>query len=74
MAGVHNCCGACTKAIKKALASVKGVTADTVKSKETSFVVEGDFNARQVARALHKVGFHVTLKKDKEKEDAKTKE
>lgn len=71
LAGVHNCCGACAKAIKTAVTSVKGVAAETVKAKETSFVVEGDFNARAVVRALNKAGFHVGLKKDKEEEAKK---
>ena len=40
---IHNCCGACTKAIKGALAEVEGVEGDSCKAKETEFVIEGDF-------------------------------
>lgn len=63
LTGVHNCCGACAKAIKAALAKVDGVTGDTVKPKEESFVVEGDFEPREVAAALGKAGFHATIPK-----------
>ena len=59
--GVHNCCGACAKAIKAALAEVDGVKGDTVKPKEESFVVEGDFEPKAVVKALRKAGFHVSL-------------
>jgi len=63
LVGVHNCCGGCTKAIKKALASVKGVQADTVKPKQTSFVVEGEFKAAEVIEAVFNAGFHCDVKK-----------
>lgn len=59
--GVHNCCGACTKAIKAALAECDGVTADTCKPKEESFVIEGDFDAKAALKALHEAGFHASL-------------
>lgn len=59
--GVHNCCGACAKAIKAALAEVDGVKGDTVKPKEESFVVEGDFEPKEVVKALRKAGFHMSL-------------
>ena len=61
--GVHNCCGACTKAIKQAVAVVAGVKSDSAKAKESSFVVEGDFVATEVIDSLLKVGFHVQVKK-----------
>jgi len=64
---VHNCCGACTKAIKGALAEVEGVTADTCKAKETAFVIEGDFEAKEAIAALLKAGFYCSLEKPKEK-------
>lgn len=60
--GVHNCCGQCNTAIKKAVATVSGVKGDTAKAKETSFVVEGDFVAADVVKALNDVGFHVGVK------------
>jgi mercuric ion binding protein len=61
VSGAHNCCGSCTDAIKGALKGVSGVTADTCKSKQTSFVVEGDFDAQAVVKALNDVGFHVKV-------------
>jgi copper chaperone CopZ len=64
---VHNCCGACTKAIKAALAKVEGVTADTCKAKETAFVIEGDFSAKDAIAAMAKAGFYCSLEKPKEK-------
>jgi copper chaperone CopZ len=65
---VHNCCPACTKAIKSALAKVEGVTADTCEPKKNSFVVEGEFTAKEVLAALHKAGFHPSLTKPKDEE------
>lgn len=67
--GVHNCCRACTTAIKEALKSVDGVMGDTVKARETSFVVEGKFDGKKLIEALYKAGFHVKLKKEKEEKD-----
>jgi mercuric ion binding protein len=64
---VHNCCGACTKAIKGALAEVEGVVADTCKAKETSFAIEGDFSAKDAVAAMAKAGFYCSLEKPKEK-------
>ena len=61
--GVHNCCGACTKAIKQAVAGVAGVKSDSAKAKESTFVVEGDFVAAEVIDSLLNVGFHVQVKK-----------
>ena len=63
--GVHNCCGACVKAIKGALAEVEGVTGDSLKPKETSFVIEGDFEPKAAFKALHKAGFHPSLPEKK---------
>jgi copper chaperone CopZ len=64
---VHNCCGACTEAIKGALAEVEGVTGDSCKAKETEFVIEGDFEAKAAIEALLKAGFYCSLEKPKEK-------
>lgn len=65
IAHVHNCCGACTKAIKKALAGVEGVKADTCKSKEEKFVIEGDFEPKDAIAALIEAGFYPRLPKPK---------
>lgn len=67
LTGVHNCCGACAKAIKAALAEVDGVKGDTVKAKESSFVVEGDFEPQAVVKALRKAGFHASVPEAKKK-------
>ncbi len=60
--GIHNCCGACNKAIKTAVKTVPGVTGDTAKPKSDSFEVTGDYEATELIRALHEAGFHVKVK------------
>jgi len=60
--GVHNCCGACTSAIKSTLKKVEGVKADTVANKVTTFDVTGDFDAEAVIKALNAAGFHAKVK------------
>lgn len=62
VSGVHNCCGACNKAIKGAIKTVAGVQADTATAKDDSFVVEGEFSAAEVVAALLKAGFYVSVK------------
>ncbi len=62
LTGVHNCCGGCNTAIKKALATVDGIEANTAKPKQTSLVVEGDFDAAALVKALNNFGFHVQVK------------
>jgi periplasmic mercuric ion binding protein len=62
LTGVHNCCGACCKAIKAAVKKVSGVTGDTAKPKGDTFEVTGDFDAEQLVRTLHQAGFHVKVK------------
>ncbi len=64
--GVHNCCGACTKALKAALAKVEGVEGDNLKPKAKSFVIEGDFVAKDAIKAIERAGFHASLPKPKE--------
>ena len=63
LTGVHNCCRSCCKAIKDAVKEVKGVTGDTAKPKSDTFEVTGDYEARDLVRALHKAGFHFKVKK-----------
>ena len=63
VAGVHNCCGQCTNAIKKAVTSVSGVTGTDVKAKDTAFAVEGNFKPGEVVKALLDAGFYVQVKK-----------
>lgn len=63
LTGIHNCCGQCCKAIKGIVAKVDGVTGDTAKPKETTFTVNGNFDAAEVVKALNAAGFHVKVKK-----------
>jgi copper chaperone CopZ len=63
LTGIHNCCGACTRIIKETVKGVKGVTADTCQAKQTSFVVEGDFDGADLVNALLDAGFQVQVKK-----------
>jgi hypothetical protein len=57
VSGIHNCCGPCCEAIKGAIATVDGVTADTARPRATSFEVTGDFHAGALVRALNAAGF-----------------
>lgn len=61
--GAHNCCRGCSNAISGACKEVAGVTGATVTAKKKSFVVEGDFSARDLIKALNDAGFHVTVSK-----------
>src|SRR5580765_5137461 len=63
VSGVHNCCGQCTNAIKKAVTSVSGVSGTDVKAKDTAFAVEGNFKPAEVVKALLDAGFYVLVKK-----------
>ena len=60
--GIHNCCGQCTGAIKKAVTSVSGVSGTNIKNKDTSFVVEGKFKPGEVVKALLDAGFYAQVK------------
>jgi copper chaperone CopZ len=62
LTGIHNCCGQCNTAIKSTLKKVNGVTGETVKAKNDSFEVTGDFEAEAVVKALNAAGFHVKVK------------
>jgi copper chaperone CopZ len=62
LTNVHNCCGACTSAIKSTLKKVDGVKGDTVKAKTDTFEVTGDFDAEAVIKALNAAGFHAKVK------------
>src|SRR3954451_16227365 len=63
LSGVHNCCGQCTNSIKKAVTGVSGVSGTDIKSKESSFAVEGNFKPGDVIKALLDAGFYVQVKK-----------
>jgi copper chaperone CopZ len=54
--GVHLCCPSCVKITKKVLATVPGVTGDTVAKGAETFEVTGDFKDSDVFDALQKAG------------------
>lgn len=58
----HNCCKACSNALKKAVTSVSGVSGETVQPKKADFEVTGDFEAAAVVKALNDAGFQVKVK------------
>jgi copper chaperone CopZ len=60
--GIHNCCGACTTAIKKAVTGVSGVSGTNIKNRDTTFAVEGNFKPSEVVKALTDAGFYVQVK------------
>ncbi|MGE3808528.1 MAG: heavy-metal-associated domain-containing protein [Gemmataceae bacterium] len=62
VSGVHNCCGACCKAIKAAIAKVDGFEKDTATPKQTTFTVTGNFEPVDIVKALNDAGFHVKVK------------
>jgi periplasmic mercuric ion binding protein len=62
VAHIHNCCKMCTDAITEAIEAVPGVKSNTVKNKQVSFVVEGDFSPTEVIAAIQAAGFYPTLK------------
>ena len=61
--GVHNCCGACNKAIVGAVGKVAGVTGNTAKARSDTFDVTGEFAAEELVKALNAAGYHVKVKK-----------
>lgn len=62
VSNIHNCCGKCTEAIDKAVKAVAGVKDTTIKAKQTTFTVTGDFEAKALVKALNDAGFHATVK------------
>ncbi|HEX3870362.1 MAG TPA: hypothetical protein VHV77_08000, partial [Pirellulales bacterium] len=62
LTGIHNCCGACTKAAHKAVSEVEGYKSDNLVPKQSTFIVEGDFSAKDLVKALNDAGFHVKVK------------
>jgi mercuric ion binding protein len=59
--GIHNCCQPCCEAIKGAIRSVEGVTSDTAEPGETTFEVNGNFDAAGLIRSLNAAGFHAKV-------------
>ena len=62
LTGIHNCCGACCKAIKEIVKKVDGVESDDTKPKETTFTVKGNFDAAKLVKALNDAGLHAKVK------------
>ena len=64
VSGVHLCCKKCVQGANNALATVKGVKANTASEDAATFEVTGDFNPNEVLAALNKAGFsgHVATK------------
>jgi copper chaperone CopZ len=60
ISGVHNCCGACCKAIHEALGKVEGVSDVTAEPKKPDFVFQATDKkvARKAIGALARAGFH----------------
>lgn len=54
--GAHNCCGACSKAIKETLAGVEGVTNVVAEAKSTEIKFEAA-DAKIGRQAINKLGF-----------------
>jgi len=61
--GIHNCCGSCNAAIKKAVKTVAGVESEDAKAKSSTLTVKGDFDGAALVKALNDAGFHVTAEK-----------
>jgi copper chaperone CopZ len=61
VSGIHNCCQLCNEAIKGAIKSMPGVTADTARPGERSFEIIGNFAADELLRALNTAGFHAKV-------------
>jgi periplasmic mercuric ion binding protein len=62
VSGVHNCCNACTRAIKNVVKQVDGVSGDTAAPKKDAFEVTGNFDTAELVKALNDAGFHVKVK------------
>ena len=56
VSGIHNCCGSCTKALKKALKEVKGLDEDTLEKGKSSFKLTGKLTIADITKALGDVG------------------
>lgn len=56
VSGIHNCCGKCEKAIKKALKEVKGLDEHTLAKGKSSFKITGKVTIADITKALGDVG------------------
>lgn len=63
--GLHNCCGACNNAIKKAIKDVSGVESEDAKANSESVTIKGNFEAKALVKSLNDAGFHAIVDKGK---------
>lgn len=61
--GIHNCCGACNKAITSVVAKVDGTDELKLDKNARDFTVTGDFDSAALVKAINKAGFYVKVKK-----------
>jgi periplasmic mercuric ion binding protein len=59
--GLHNCCGMCNTTIKKSVKQVTGVTSDDAKVNSESLTVTGEFDVKDLVKALNDAGFHAKV-------------
>jgi periplasmic mercuric ion binding protein len=59
---IHNCCRGCANAIIEAIEGVDGVSSHTVEPKKVEVVVEGDFVAADLVKAICDAGFYPQVK------------
>jgi copper chaperone CopZ len=60
--GLHLCCGKCVTAADNAIKSVTGVNKHNAEKGAASVTVEGDFSTQALNDALHKAGFHGSIR------------
>ena len=63
--GFHNSCPGCVKSLQEAVKGVKGATEVSAKSRVSSAVVTGEFDAAELVKALNAAGFHVKVEEKK---------
>lgn len=61
--GVHLCCGACVKAVNKALGNVPGIQTNTAEKRVKVFEVSGSFEPQAVLDALAAAGLSARVGK-----------
>jgi periplasmic mercuric ion binding protein len=59
--GLHNCCGMCNTTIKKTIKQVTGVTSDDAKVNSETLTVTGEFDTKDLIKALNEAGFHAKV-------------
>lgn len=59
--GLHNCCGMCNTTIKKTVKQVTGVASDDAKVNSETLTVTGEFDVKDLIKALNDAGFHAKV-------------